>query len=103
MRSILPGFLAVSALSLSGVVLAQAGPALSVNVANNRHPISDDIYGMNYAPEALAAELRLSVRRWGGNSTTRYNYTIDVHNTGSDFYFENIPDGNNTENGKSSN
>ncbi|HQK13263.1 MAG TPA: glycoside hydrolase family 44 protein [Anaerolineae bacterium] len=27
-----------------------------------------------------------------GNSTTRYNWQIDVHNTGSDWYFENIPD-----------
>ena len=32
------------------------------------------IYGMNFADEALAAELRLPVRRWGGNATTRYNW-----------------------------
>lgn len=68
------------------------GPALSVNVAADRHVISPYIYGMNYADEDLADELLLPVRRWGGNSTTRYNWQINVHNTGADWYFENIPD-----------
>ncbi len=70
------------------------GPALSINSNNQRHAINDDIYGMNYADEDLAAELRLPVRRWGGNSTTRYNWQIDVYNVGSDWYFENIPAAN---------
>jgi len=69
----------------------QAGPALTINVAANQHPISRDIYGMNFTDEALAQELHLPVRRWGGNRTTRYNWQIDVDNTGSDWYFENIP------------
>ena len=69
------------------------GPALHVNVGAGRHAISDDIYGMNFADEELAAELRLPVRRWGGNSTTRYNWQTSMHNVGSDWYFENIPDG----------
>lgn len=70
-----------------------AGPVLSINVAGDRHAISEDIYGMNFADEALAAELRLPVRRWGGNSTTRYNWQTSMHNVGSDWYFENILDG----------
>lgn len=68
------------------------GPALSVDAAAGRHPISPYIYGINHASEELATAARLPVRRWGGNSTTRYNWQIDVHNTGSDWYFENIPD-----------
>jgi len=67
-----------------------AGPALSVNVAMDRKPISPYIYGMNFADETLAAELNLPVRRWGGNSTSRYNWQNDFSNTGSDWYFENI-------------
>lgn len=67
------------------------GPALSVDVAADRRAISPYIYGMNFAGEALAEELRLPVRRWGGNSTTRYNWQINVHNTGADWYFENVP------------
>jgi hypothetical protein len=70
------------------------GPALSVDAKANRRSISPYIYGMNFADEALAAELRLPVRRWGGNSTTRYNWQNDTHNTGSDWFFENIPEGN---------
>ena len=70
---------------------AHAGPALTVDAAAGIHAISNDIYGVNYAAEALAQELKLPVRRWGGNSTTRYNWQIDTYNTGSDWYFENIP------------
>jgi len=78
----------------SPTVLTGVGPALSVDVAAERQPISPYIYGMNFADEDLAAELGLPVGRWGGNSTSRYNWQTDVHNTGSDWYFENIP-GNN--------
>jgi hypothetical protein len=67
------------------------GPALSVDTGADLHAISPDIYGMNYADEALAADLRLPVRRWGGNSTSRYNWQNDTTNTGSDWYFENVP------------
>jgi hypothetical protein len=63
-----------------------------VNATADQHPISSYIYGMNFASEAIAADLRLPVRRWGGNSTSRFNWQLDVHNTGSDWYFENIPD-----------
>jgi hypothetical protein len=72
----------------------RAGPALQIDVTANRHPISPDIYGINFAEEALAAELRLPVRRWGGNSTTRYNWQNDTSNKASDWYFENIPEDN---------
>ncbi len=68
-----------------------SGPALSVNAAAGRHAISPLIYGMNFPDEALATELHLPVQRWGGNSTTRYNYLTDASNRASDWYFENIP------------
>jgi hypothetical protein len=71
-----------------------SGPALSVDAGANRHAISPYIYGMSYADEELADEVRLPVRRWGGNSTTRYNWQLDIHNTGGDWYFENIPEDN---------
>jgi hypothetical protein len=71
-----------------------SGPALSVNVAASRKPISPHIYGLNFADETLANELDLPVNRWGGNATTRYNYLNDTYNTGSDWYFQNIPNPN---------
>lgn len=83
------------------------GPALAVNAAAGHHLISPFIYGMNFAEEALAEELSLPVRRWGGNATTRFNWRLDVSNRGSDWYFENIandpadvgalPDGSETD------
>ena len=70
------------------------GPALTIDTGAGLHRISPDIYGMNYANEGLATDLRLPVRRWGGNSTSRYSWQNDTTNTGSDWYFENIPQDN---------
>jgi hypothetical protein len=75
---------------------AAAGPTLSVDVSAARHAISPDIYGLNGADPAFAAEIGMPVARWGGNASSRYNYTNHTYNTGSDWYFENIvagPDG----------
>jgi hypothetical protein len=70
---------------------AEADVSLSVDLTAPTHPISPLVYGMNFADEALAKELRLPVRRWGGNATTRYNYRLDTTNRAADWYFENIP------------
>ncbi|MGE5261950.1 MAG: glycoside hydrolase family 44 protein [Acidobacteriota bacterium] len=93
----LPGaIILLSVLHPSPSILAAStlSPALAVDAASNRHPISLYIYGMNFADEALAAELRLTVRRWGGNATTRFNWQNDTSNHASDWYFENIPNNN---------
>ncbi|MCK6553443.1 hypothetical protein L6Q96_02485 [Candidatus Binatia bacterium] len=71
-----------------------SGPALNVNAQADRRAISPLIYGMNFADEDLAADLRLPVRRFGGNSTTRYSWVYDTSNRASDWYFENIPEDN---------
>jgi hypothetical protein len=70
------------------------GPEITIDAASGRRPISEGIYGLNFAAESLAADLRLPVRRWGGNAATRYSWQADVYNTGSDWYFENIPGSN---------
>ncbi len=67
-----------------------AGPALRVSVSASRHVISPYIYGINFAEESLAKELSLPVRRWGGNSTTRYNWKTNFANRAADWYFENL-------------
>lgn len=81
---------------LSGVApsLPSGGLALQVNAAAGQHPISPYIYGMNFADESLARELRLPVRRWGGNAATRYNWQTDTSNRARDWYFENIANPN---------
>ncbi|MCC6548196.1 glycoside hydrolase family 44 protein [Candidatus Sumerlaeota bacterium] len=67
---------------------------LTVDVAAGRKPILPQIYGVSFADPAMVGGIGIPLRRWGGNSTTRYNYLFDTHNTASDYYFENIPDDN---------
>ncbi|MCY7417772.1 MAG: glycoside hydrolase family 44 protein [Chloroflexi bacterium] len=71
------------------------GPALSVDVSRDRPASSADIYGVNFAAEvgsaSALAKLGITADRWGGNSTTRYDWRTGVHNTGSDWHFEDIP------------
>jgi|GEM_PF-870621 len=85
-------FLIVLLISANHLAIAAAGPALSVDAAASQHPISPYIYGMNFASEAFAKELKLPVRRWGGNTTTRYNWQNDTSNHASDYFFENLPE-----------
>jgi hypothetical protein len=78
-----------------GTQLPVPGPALTIDVGSGRHAISSDVYGINLlSDEQLAKDLKLPVRRWGGNSTTRYNWQNDTTNTAGDWYFENIPNDN---------
>jgi hypothetical protein len=70
---------------------ATAGPALTVDAGKQTHPISPYIYGMNgYLLDApVASAANIAIARWGGDSTSRYNYQLDVTNSASDWYFEN--------------
>jgi hypothetical protein len=72
------------------------GPALTVNVASPGNPISPEIYGMDAylldatsADTAAVAKANITIDRWGGDSTERYNYQVDVTSSIADWYFEN--------------
>ncbi|MGD1108377.1 MAG: glycoside hydrolase family 44 protein [Terracidiphilus sp.] len=73
-----------------------SGPALAVDVGTPGNPISPDIYGMDAyllhgtaADTAAVAPTNITIDRWGGDSTERYNYQLDVTNSIDDWYFEN--------------
>ncbi|HTP50999.1 MAG TPA: glycoside hydrolase family 44 protein [Anaeromyxobacteraceae bacterium] len=76
------------------------GPSLATKVAiecaGPTHRISPQIYGIAYdqrldASESHQFELGATARRWGGNSTTRYNWKNGhAWNTALDWYFENV-------------
>jgi hypothetical protein len=76
-----------------------AGPALTVDAGNQTHPISPYIYGMNAYllgntwndsdNAAAVAPTNITIDRWGGDSTERYNYQLDVTNDIDDWFFEN--------------
>jgi hypothetical protein len=64
---------------------------VEVDLSAERRPVSEDIFGVNFADTSRLASVPFSVNRRGGNSTTRYNWQVDVHNTASDWFFMNIP------------
>lgn len=79
---------------VGGIITPPEPPTLTIDAAAGRHEISPYIYGLNFASADLAADIRLPVRRFGGNATTRYNWQKDTSNRASDWYFENIPETN---------
>lgn len=70
---------------------AATGPALTVDAGNQLHAISPYIYGMNdyLLDQTTAKNTNVAIERWGGDSTSRYNYQLDVTNSAADWYFEN--------------
>jgi hypothetical protein len=70
---------------------AASGPALNVDVATQTHAINPYIYGMNayQLTTTTGKAANIGIDRWGGDATSRYNYTLDVTSSASDWYFEN--------------
>jgi Glycoside hydrolase family 44 len=73
-----------------------AGPAVTVDASQQTHAISPYIYGMDAyllnatpADVAAVAKTNITIDRWGGDSTERYNYQLDVTNSIADYFFEN--------------
>lgn len=71
-----------------------AAVTVSIDTALDRRAVSPEIFGVNFGTAAQAAALRWPVRRWGGNSVTRYNWRNDTSNKGMDWFFMNVPDDN---------
>ena len=92
-------FLAIALGCLAGFAGAaqQAGPALTIDANAGQHAISPDIYGINFfwnnasATTAGALVPRPTVRRWGGDNTSDYNWQLTTWNIDSDWFFEELP------------
>jgi uncharacterized protein (TIGR03437 family) len=105
LRPHLPAVLLAGVWAAGWSAYAQSsGPALSIDVTANRHAISPDIYGINffwtlpaltdptYSAALCAAEaLRPTTRRWGGDSTSTYQWKFDVENLANDWFYELLP------------
>lgn len=63
---------------------------VTIDPSQGAHPISPLIYGLNGAtPEVLRA-LQPALNRWGGNTSTRYNWRLgNAWNAGSDWFYRN--------------
>jgi hypothetical protein len=69
----------------------KAPDGITVDVGSSVHAIAPEVYGLAFASKKTMTELRTPLNRWGGNGVTRYNWELDVSNTASDWYFQNIP------------
>jgi hypothetical protein len=72
---------------------SNASPATNINVTvdalSNRHAISPYVYGGAYPQDApTITDSGLTVVRWGGNSTSRYNWQLFTYNAANDYYYE---------------
>src|SRR5713226_1295573 len=72
---------------------AAAQASVSVDATANQRPISPLIYGVAFGSATQLNDLNAPANRWGGNSTTRYNWQTNSHNTASDYYYESIGSG----------
>lgn len=70
-----------------------AQTTISIDAAQDRHRINPNIYGINLATQAQAADLNAPLNRWGGNHTTRYNWQQNCTNRSRDWFFQTIEDG----------
>jgi len=70
--------------------------ALTVDTSATTHAISPLIYGVNnyLLGTTLQSKIPFTMDRWGGDATERYNYLLDLTNSGNDNYFEQGPNSN---------
>jgi hypothetical protein len=67
---------------------SSASVHVTVDVLTNRHPISPYVYGGAYPKDGpTITDSGLSVVRWGGNATSRYNWKTQTSNSANDYYF----------------
>ena len=65
---------------------------IGIDAGANRNPISPQIYGTAFATSNQLADLNFTMNRSGGNEETTYNWEINAHGKGADYYFESYPD-----------
>jgi hypothetical protein len=61
---------------------------VSVDVLSNRHAISPYVYGGAYPKDGpTITDSGITVVRWGGNATSRYNWKAGTYNAANDWYY----------------
>jgi hypothetical protein len=65
---------------------------IGIDAGANRNPISPMIYGVAFATSNQLEDLNFTMNRSGGNEESTYNWEINAHGKGADWYFESYPD-----------
>ena len=84
--------LAVLVVSASPLAAQNAAVTVNVDATTNRHAIDPRVYGVNWATGAQLSDLNVPLNRAGGNTTTRYNWSLNASNHANDWYYESIAD-----------
>jgi hypothetical protein len=67
---------------------ASKAVTITIDVLGNRHAISPYVYGVAYPNSAAdITDSGTTEVRWGGNATSRYNWTAGTYNAANDWYF----------------
>lgn len=75
-------------------IRAHRRATLTVDCGAGATRISPLIYGIAYGDAPGVLQMRPTIRRWGGNPTSRYNWELgNAWNTGKDWYWENAASG----------
>lgn len=82
-----PWISALLSATLQIVPVFGATVAVSVDLTANIHPISPLLFGVAFGDATRNAQMGYTVDRWGGNSTSRYNWRGPAHNAGADYFF----------------
>ncbi|HYH06905.1 MAG TPA: glycoside hydrolase family 44 protein [Thermoanaerobaculia bacterium] len=77
---------------LAAFILAQA-VTVNVDAAADRHRVHPHVYGLNFATTAQLQDLRVTLNRSGGNTTTRYNWKQNAANHANDWFYESLEHG----------
>jgi hypothetical protein len=65
---------------------------IGIDAGSKRNPISSLIYGTAFATSNQLSDLNFTMNRSGGNEETTYNWMINAHGKGADYFFESYPD-----------
>ncbi len=86
--------LAISAALVTSAIADNAAVSVNVDANAGRHPISPYIYGVappgNGITSATLLDLNAPVDRYGGNTSSSYNWQLNAANRANDWYFESI-------------
>jgi hypothetical protein len=72
----------------SGGKISGATTPLAVECKSPGQPVSPTIFGIAWAD--TDQDIGATAHRWGGNTTTRYNYKLGAWNTSNDWFWQNL-------------
>jgi chitodextrinase len=87
-----PAVAVAIAISVTVLEAQNATVTVAVDAAANRRAINAAVYGVAFATPEQLKSLNAPLHRYGGNSSSRYNWQLNADNRGFDWYFQSLAD-----------